>query len=98
AGSRPRTLRRFPYTTLFRSGQDVATALDQLDLLLAARLVRQVLATEHQHARAFLAHDRRLPRHRRLDRVARTPHVVVGDVAQRGDRKSTRMNSSHVKI
>ena len=42
----------------------------------------QILAAEYQAGRAVLAHDCLLPGHRRLDRIARTPDVVVGDVAQ----------------
>src|SRR3712207_8651571 len=86
---RPPRSTLFPYTTLFRSpGQLQVDAVD----LLARELVRRIEPLER------LASDRpvlrRLERHvlRRLERGCHGGHAAIGD------RKSTRLNSSHANI
>src|SRR5690349_24026454 len=86
---RPPRSTLFPYTTLFRSDAGAA---------------------DSQHFRERVVRDRELSRaqpERRLQQPARQPlgdggPAVVGrsldDLAQRRDRKSTRLNSSHVEI
>src|SRR5258708_39418442 len=71
---RPPRSTLFPYTTLFRSGADVA---------LIARNMQDADATA-----AKIAHE--------TGRVLRPYSADTGkDDAVRGDRKSTRLNSSH---
>src|SRR5690625_4471299 len=67
-----------------RVGQHVAAAGDVVHLLVGARLVVQLLARKHQAARAGVVFDGDLPADRGFHRVARTPDVVAGDVAQAG--------------
>src|SRR3712207_7379737 len=81
---RPPRSTLFPYTTLFRS-----------DLLLEARVIHAVLTGEHEDA-----DDEREPQHRVDDdtdgaemREERGEGTHGG-----GDRKSTRLNSSHANI
>src|SRR5699024_10546621 len=62
----------------------VAAAGDVVHLLVGARLVVQLLARKHQAARAGVVFDGDLPADRGFHRVARTPDVVAGDVAQAG--------------
>src|SRR5690606_40110579 len=80
---RPPRSTLFPYTTLFRSGQDHAnTGLPALEPGRAERVVRP----HEVHHRVFLPAELPLP---------------VGDgpaLHAPADRKSTRLNSSHVKI
>src|SRR5207249_11865831 len=76
----------FPYTTLFRSRVDqhqAGAALDRLELEAQARLLRLVV----DDPRWVELHDRVL-----LRRLVRTAP------GEGGDRKSTRLNSSHVSI
>src|SRR5690606_41063953 len=79
----------FPYTTLFRSRGAPPRA----------RRVREV-EREDLPASGDRVHDLRRPEHRQAAVLearcgARERQVVVGDLQ---DRKSTRLNSSHVKI
>src|SRR3546814_4352479 len=69
--------------------QHVAAARDVGHLRIAARLVGKPLAREHQAARPVPALDRGAPAHRRLDRVAGTPDIVVRDMAQRRSEEHT---------
>src|SRR3712207_8504402 len=87
---RPPRSTLFPYTTLFRS--------------LPARLgIRpgRVLAAVHPLRRQL---DARVDRGLRIDRsvlrrrLARVPPAAVAHPARGGDRKSTRLNSSHANI
>ncbi len=55
---------------------------DRSELSRAARLMREILAREHEARRSFATFDRGLPRNGALDRVARTPNVVARDQAQ----------------
>src|SRR5690606_41915495 len=89
---RPPSAPRFPYTTLFRS---VVIGVERAD--------RRALAQRQGHVARALGHvvegDEALARH--LHQGA--PHRIVrGDPGLREgqgtDRKSTRLNSSHVKI
>ena len=61
-------------------------AHDVGDLLCGTLLMLQRLTRENQACRIALALDRRLPRHGRLDHIARTPQLVVRDQAQGGVR------------
>src|SRR5436305_6268615 len=75
----------FPYTTLFRSDeQRVGDAADRVEGDVAIRVGRGDVE-DHQLIRPF-----RFVAHRAFDRIA-----GVADVQ---DRKSTRLNSSHVRI
>src|SRR5690606_41507346 len=83
---RPPSSTLVPYTTLFRSRH--------LDHQVVERLRLQPRQHRHLRARLDLEH---------ANGVGAADHVpgrlVVGrDVGQRQDRKSTRLNSSHVKI
>src|SRR5690606_41590701 len=80
---RPPTSTLFPYTTLFRSVPEVGVGVDVLHVVEVFQPVEQL-----DHLLGGVAIDR---------------DVVVGAVAHLGqaglqDRKSTRLNSSHVKI
>src|SRR3712207_7110215 len=83
---RPPRSTLFPYTTLFRSRQDLAQSA-----LEFAHVGAQVLGHEKGDVvtqdRAFL---------RRLFRQDRHPHLQLGRLDR--DRKSTRLNSSHANI
>src|SRR5438034_2224360 len=81
---RPPRSTLFPYTTLFRSGHVIATGL-QIEAEMNARCAVGIVRIE----------DEVLPgtnqRVEREDKLARTGCAV-------GDRKSTRLNSSHTVI
>src|SRR5690606_41549349 len=85
----------FPYTTLFRSNLDLAT-LARLGLLDQVEDIRRedVAADDRQIGRRLfrlgLLHHAAHP-------VDVIPQRLAGDHIYR-DRKSTRLNSSHVKI
>src|SRR5436309_5931938 len=79
---RPPRSTLFPYTTLFRSDHDRRGVVDPSDTGLAVPLFRAL--------RAPHAGD---PCARGQGRVRRHPAVQAAQ-----DRKSTRLNSSHVKI
>src|SRR5258708_13034007 len=74
----------FPYTPLFRSFGHV----DLDDRVLRTKHLRGELLGELGLADAGRAHE-----HERADRAARV--LEVGARAAQGDRKSTRLNSSH---
>src|SRR5690349_23671767 len=76
----------FPYTTLFRSLGSHA----DLVLRRAARADHRTRARREEHGRVAPAHA-----HRR-DRSVR--HRAAHAAAGSADRKSTRLNSSHVEI
>src|SRR5690606_40850005 len=89
----------FPYTTLFRSRQRIAP----LDEALAdhAPLPEQITAERSEFAAAVAA----LQQLSELDRTAlllfsqhELPYAEIGRILNTTDRKSTRLNSSHVKI
>src|SRR5690606_39585616 len=86
---RPPASPRFPYTTLFRSQQ----AVDQVQLV--AGLAEPVLRPAAGHVVAVLQIDLEQPFEAESARLAVHERDVV-DVER--DRKSTRLNSSHVKI
>src|SRR5690606_42113527 len=92
---RPPRSTLFPYTTLFRShGVDAADGA-QLGVARGDPLGR--------HARGAQAHlvaeQVRQQRGASRDELREAPGMRLGDVdARLGDRKSTRLNSSHVKI
>src|SRR3712207_8057565 len=84
---RPPRSTLFPYTTLFRSDDDVDAGLAGQRVRARAAQLRAVLAV------AVLHHD-----DQRLlagDQVHRAADAALLDV---GDRKSTRLNSSHANI
>src|SRR5690606_41759770 len=89
--SRPPRATLFPYTTLFRSLAD----LDARQVRLAAQAFLDEVA--HRMGEHLRLADR-AALEQRLDRavVARPAQDLVP--AQQVDRKSTRLNSSHVKI
>src|SRR5690606_42062112 len=84
----------FPYTTLFRS----ATVLDELGFTgftirlnhreLLRAVIRAAGIDEALESTALVAVDK-------LDKIGRDG--VLAELGERGDRKSTRLNSSHVK-
>src|SRR5207302_9518526 len=81
----------FPYTTLFRSPRDRRQPLLLADRELPA--VRALLVPADLYVTAIdLVADPHVAR--RQPRGAIPPAIT----ARRGDRKSTRLNSSHVKI
>src|SRR5690606_42052182 len=80
----------FPYTTLFRS-RNAWRAAEQ-DAHAAGRLFEMPGADLNGHAAGDAAH-----RSEQRQRAARAGHRLVGD-GRDTDRKSTRLNSSHVKI
>src|SRR5690606_40459825 len=91
----------FPYTTLFRSGAGVV-AVDLVDLRLD--LFDQAVLTDVLLALLVdggVEEERQDGRRRAVDghghRGLRVAEVETG-VELLGDRKSTRLNSSHVKI
>src|SRR3712207_9017905 len=88
---RPPRSTLFPYTTLFRSGQDPGVDVEAADLRRAGQ-VERVAGADRVDAR--LRDDRpALP----LVRVALL--VLVRPLLERlKDRKSTRLNSSHANI
>src|SRR5699024_11469262 len=82
----------FPYTTLFRSLRPIP--LRQPLPLLAD-------AAEQRPARRRRRLVVRQPRHRRRQIRILQPHlraIAAGEELHRQDRKSTRLNSSHVSI
>src|SRR5690606_41498711 len=90
----------FPYTTLFRS------RVAQVRLVGAVLAHRDIVRNARPVLRDRLAVGELLE-HRRHDRLHRRPDVFLGNEAHldvelvelaRQDRKSTRLNSSHVKI
>src|SRR5207248_9751025 len=85
----------FPYTTLFRS-----PAGRRPRLLAEARGgVGAAASDPRRHARRLLSELRHLPRRRRaLPRLRRSRRGGGGRVVRSGDRKSTRLNSSHRTI
>src|SRR5690606_40515901 len=89
----PPTSTPFPYTTLFRSGQQLANQRAE------KRPEHQAHRQEKQTGQRA---DDRAPRSRLARSVAPCPpnpaQVVGGFRAHGKDRKSTRLNSSHVKI
>src|SRR5690606_41337319 len=94
----PPTSPLFPYTTLFRSKKIDVTRITRF---LALRPLNLVAAHERiVDALDNLGH--RIDRIERLVRVHFTGQIgVAGHLPARqvdGDRKSTRLNSSHVKI
>src|SRR5690606_40120385 len=97
----PRCPTPFPFTTLFRSFVLVSGLLDTR-LVEAARVERNAQAQLPVVAgRLARGEPRRLPGHGRETGAFRL--VVAGRQTQRRqahglDRKSTRLNSSHVKI
>src|SRR5690606_39886461 len=81
----------FPYTTLFRSGRQHPQP----------RVLGERLRVHHRQHRVEV-HERPRLRHPQRDDAV---HLAAGEEllgeplhALRGDRKSTRLNSSHVKI
>src|SRR5690606_40823196 len=85
----------FPYTTLFRSVGllRLHQLLEGVDRRLAVLVVRV------DDRPALLVELHRLgDQHRRLHVRGRTQAIGVAVAVGPGDRKSTRLNSSHVKI
>src|SRR5256885_12835523 len=81
---RPPRSTLFPYTTLFRSEDDLDRhALDDLD-----EVAGRVLGGQEAEARAGAG----------LDAVHVPAQAPAGEVVHAEDRKSTRLNSSHLVI
>src|SRR5690606_41288309 len=77
----------FPYTTLFRSGQLGGAPATEGQVLNATVTAQSLLQTPEQFKNIFLRNS------------SDGAQVRLGDVARvELDRKSTRLNSSHVKI
>src|SRR5690606_42064810 len=90
--STPTTATRFPYTTLFRSeqlGHLVEGLADRVVARLAEQRGRRVRLDAVQRRVSARDHEPQVGRHQ----------LRIGEL-RRGqvDRKSTRLNSSHVKI
>src|SRR5437870_7575887 len=86
---RPPQITLFPYTTLFRS---LLVALGLLAGVVTWSIVRRASAAVTPTAQAYtLAQLRQLPEEHLF-----YPNAEV--LGRRGDRKSTRLNSSHVAI
>src|SRR2546427_2665540 len=86
---RPPRSTLFPYTTLFRSVNKWLAARDhQRALRIQPRSLRAVIARVHHHATGKLALYIKVP----------DLHVTESIVGVDGDRKSTRLNSSHSQI
>src|SRR5690606_40819695 len=92
---RPPSSTLFPYTTLFRSPDD---ARERLLRPLVPLLVHTRSGATAEHARAWLAVDcaARTFAPRALRNAGLGP--AADALAALPDRKSTRLNSSHVKI
>src|SRR5690606_42074766 len=85
-----------PYTTLFRSLAIEVRELEMMLGTLAHEVSERVLQRRDRGEREVLVDFPELRGQRaRRDRVARLP---AGRVISLADRKSTRLNSSHVKI
>src|SRR5256885_12432095 len=87
---RPPRSTLFPYTTLFRSGDDAPLgepAPEEIVALTADNVLHVQRAVDHHHA-----HDRG------ADRDLRGDHEGRCALATQEDRKSTRLNSSHLVI
>src|SRR5438477_8352190 len=81
----PSTLPLFPYTTLFRSGEDAGRPYGP--------------QAESAAGRCLSRHGGGLGRKGDADRISRAlPRVEPGGGRRPGDRKSTRLNSSHMSI
>src|SRR5690606_41191626 len=96
--SRPTTAPPFPYTTLFRSGHGVECDGKTLDLVprpLVPRSLEEQTARDLERLRGFA--EPFLPD---LEDLAQSFGLLdlVESVFDPQDRKSTRLNSSHVKI
>src|SRR5690606_41483830 len=93
---RPLCTPLFPYTTLFRSEQLLRDTLD-----LYAQHVppdhQYVASSEHYLGEAYLA-QRKFAAASEVLGAAAQRWTRAGAPAWRSDRKSTRLNSSHVKI
>src|SRR5690606_42056199 len=90
---RPPTSTLFPYTTLFRSRLGFRLAQLLLHLgFLPPQLLQQLLQLTH-----FLTGGFQLLLGLRLVGVGEGRRAQAGQ-EEKGDRKSTRLNSSHVKI
>src|SRR5690606_39362536 len=93
---RPPRSTLFPYTTLFRSADELRALVHRLDVGAAAVAHRRTEPAEH------LVDDLgevALERHAALDALGdELLEVVLGVLEVAVDRKSTRLNSSHVKI
>src|SRR3712207_7022874 len=85
---RPPRSTLFPYTTLFRSGRDVLAAHRREPLQLRGRVG---LAVQEPARRVHADHDGA------QDALRVAPRVDQRR-ARAGDRKSTRLNSSHANI
>src|SRR5690606_39802202 len=98
---RPPLSTHFPYPTLFRSGVDRAVRLDIDDQLVEVRALLDARALDRVRDAANRA-ERRVE----LQAADRPSLLLERRVLRRGpvapaaleDRKSTRLNSSHVKI
>src|SRR3989442_11691780 len=84
---RPPRSTLFPYTTLFRSARNRARAARPGGAVQAPR----------GDARRHVARGRPGPAGGKRTKLVEDPHVVA-DHRDGGDRKSTRLNSSHVRI
>src|SRR5256885_14016284 len=95
---RPPRSTLFPYTTLFRSMSDVTRILNAIeagDLHAPAQLLPLVYEELRKLAAGHMANE--APGHT-LDATALVHEAYLRLVASPGDRKSTRLNSSHLVI
>src|SRR3989442_9856314 len=91
---RPPRSTLFPYTTLFRSLRDVSDLAGQV-AGHEVHVVGQVLPRPRHALHRGLAAELALGTH--LAREVGTEGKLGGQATAKGDRKSTRLNSSHVR-
>src|SRR5206468_12548043 len=95
---RPPNYLPFPYTTLFRSQQLLDAGKDEVRLRCCDCVVQVVQPTLEQPRKLLpprLAADHR---YEGAPADLRVGHPSVAELADVGDRKSTRLNSSHDQI
>src|SRR5690606_41657251 len=93
---RPPSSPLFPYTTLFRS---LALGEALLALTRDPALRHRIGEANRRRVRAVYSHEAMVEAHRALLlELAQTGRGAGSQARSRRDRKSTRLNSSHVKI
>src|SRR5690606_41185281 len=97
---RPSTSTLFPYTTLFRSALHAAAFVVNSDHDAGTRLVNGGRQRRQLCAVTIVACEQD---HAARQRIADAANIVLVEfgtdhIEHHGDRKSTRLNSSHVKI
>src|SRR3712207_7468747 len=86
---RPPRSTLFPYTTLFRSQLD-----DELGAAAKAQAATEIIMLTHNEQ----LHEVNLGWHPQAEQLLWRPELQQPKLSQNGDRKSTRLNSSHANI